>query len=287
MSEGTRYTAGYLGAVFAPEVGSEKEAVICMNEGVEPDRWFVDTEEGRAEFKALIAEVAQGNVHKVVLRDRIVLPNDVAQVGEFFDALVETDTELAYVEQGTTNPTEKFLAQLVPLLHEWNNGESAFMAERGWHTLHADTQDILWLRTFLHRSGTPQARRWLERLLPQLGEKVVDQPAGECLASLEIQNRRYAAGRVSEIIADHEDPTPGEIEEMLEREAVEAERTLEVEASAQEESDRDEYLAMYFRRRADEIERSDDLSPFDREARAIVLREEAELLDRRWNWLER
>lgn len=155
--------------MFPQDLAGEKEAIVSWNGGEEPNRWFVDLEEGRAEFKALVAEVAEGRVHKVVVRDRHVLPDNVALVGEFFDALMETDTELDYVQRGTTNPTEKFMAQLVPLLHEWNNGESAFMGARGWHTIHAGEADVRWLRGLLTQNNTEQARRWLERLLPDIG----------------------------------------------------------------------------------------------------------------------
>lgn len=170
MSNGKRYTAAYLGALFPETLDGEKEAVIAWNDGEEPDRWYVDLEDNRAEFRALTAAVSEGRVHQVIVRDRHVLPDNVAWNGEFFDALLATDTELNYVERGTTNPTEKFMAQVLPLLHEWNNGESAFLAERGWHTIHAGNDDVRWLRNFLAGSDSDEARRWLDRLLPDIGK---------------------------------------------------------------------------------------------------------------------
>lgn len=171
MSKGRRYTAGYLGALHPEMLPGEREAVIAWNEDEEPDRWFVDLEDGRAEFKALIAEIAECRVHRVVLRDRHALPDDTALTGEFFDVLMQTDTELHYVEHGTTNATEKLLAQLVPLLHEWNAGEIESMAANGWYTIHAGREDVSWLRAFLSRSDTPEAARWLERLLPDIATR--------------------------------------------------------------------------------------------------------------------
>lgn len=276
-----RYTAAYLGAVFSQEVASEKETIISCCDGREPDRWFVDTGEGRADFKALVAEISAGLVHEVLLRGREVLPHSSVLVGEFFDALMETDTELHYLPQGTTNPTEKLMAQILPLLTEWDNGMRVHFAAQGHFTLYAGLEDVRALRSILQRSGTRQAKRWLEDLLP-LGEEALDPPGGECLASREIGNKRYAADRVAELIENDCESDTDALSVQLEREAADAERTLREAATAQEESDWDEFIAQYLRRRAAEVGRSTDLNEFNRNARVTVLNEEADLLDRRW-----
>lgn len=168
VSEHVRYTAGYLGATFADQVDAEKTAITAGNKGIEPYMWYVDLE-GSADFKNLLAEIEAGRISRVVMRDRGVLPNDVALIGEFFDAAMETGTELVYAEQRVAEPNERMLAQLVPLLHEWANGEAAFMAARGHFTIYAGLEDVRWLRGLLTENNTVQGRRWLNVLLAGVG----------------------------------------------------------------------------------------------------------------------
>ncbi|MGW3274499.1 hypothetical protein ACWDFH_23965 [Streptomyces kronopolitis] len=169
MSESGRYTAGYVGATFPDEVESEKAAITAGNKGIVPDKWYVDLK-GWAQFNDLRADVDSGRVSRVVMRDRGVLPDNVDMIGEFFDAAMETSTELVYIDQRLAEPNERLMAQLVPLLHEWNNRESEFMAARGCFTIHAGLEDVRWLRDFIGQSESQQAKRWLEQLLPDISE---------------------------------------------------------------------------------------------------------------------
>ncbi|MFJ4739006.1 hypothetical protein [Streptomyces sp. NPDC088775] len=169
MVEQQQYTAGYAGAVFEDGVAEEKALLTAGNGGAEPARWFVDTEEERPALEELIEDLRAGKVGRVVIHNKGSLPNDPCLIGDFYDAVLGADAELIEAAPRTT-PSEKSAAQLLPLLHEWSRTEADFLAARGHHTIYAGDADVRWLRDFLGQSDAPQAKRWLERLLPDISE---------------------------------------------------------------------------------------------------------------------
>lgn len=164
MSEGKRYTAGYIATTFPEQVTKDKAVITVGNRGVAPDVWYVDSD-GSEAFERLQKEVSDGRVSRVVMRERGAIPQDVYLTGDFFEAAIVEHTELIYAEQRVAEPNEALLVQLLPVLYEWRNRvEAVAMREHRVFPLTADLENIRWLKEHLGQSDAPQAKWWLERL---------------------------------------------------------------------------------------------------------------------------
>jgi hypothetical protein len=164
--EPEQYVAGYMGQMFAEDVEDEK-AKLEKWSGLKVDRWFIDmADEGNAGFEHLASEIAEFKVRSVVHRGPAFMPEDRELLAALFDAAADTDTNVVAAEGivMAPRPEQKLLAQLMPLLHEWSNGETELMGRMGHHTLYFSTAEVEHLRELYSRDGSPTSLRLLDRL---------------------------------------------------------------------------------------------------------------------------
>lgn len=161
-------TVGWLSGF--PEERANEQTRLAGWYGHEVEEWYADgPDEDYSELRRLITDMRRGVIDTVVHRGPEFMPNDIDLLSEFFSAARETNTTVFAVEQEVPRPLDVLAAKLMPLLHEWNNNETADLAARGHHTIYASTSDVLGLRKLLRvaeASGSEVATRWLERLLP-------------------------------------------------------------------------------------------------------------------------
>ncbi|MFI9271815.1 hypothetical protein ACIGXM_14010 [Kitasatospora sp. NPDC052896] len=161
-----QYVAGYMGQMFAEDVEGEK-AKLEKWSGLKVDRWFIDmADEEDAAFEHLASEVAEFNVRAVVHRGVSFMPEERHLLSAFYDAATNTDTRVVAAETivMAPRPEQKLLAQLMPLLHEWKNGETDLMGCMGHHTLYFSTAEVEHLRELYTRDGSPMSLRLRDRL---------------------------------------------------------------------------------------------------------------------------